>query len=335
MRVGFLGAGFIGRFHAGMLDVSGEAFQRGPVFDVDAGRAEAFAAEHGYRAVGSEEAVLDDCDAVYVTTWTSEHRRQVTAAAERGVHVFCEKPLAVDADAARAMADVVEAAGVVNQVGLVLRRSPAFALVRSLLADEQAGRTMAVVFRDDQYIPIRGMYGSDWRADPARAGAGTLLEHSIHDLDLLEQLLGRATTVSCRLSSFHALPGIDDVAVATLGFASGATAALTSVWHDVDERPSLRRMEVLCERAFVVVEGDWFGPVRWRYAGDAEEQVLEGDALVAEARRRGERLGNPDGSFLRACRTGGWAWPSIADAVRPHELADACYASGGRTLNVG
>lgn len=327
LRVGFLGTGWIARFHAGMLRSSGEAFDPGPVHDLDPARAEAFAADFGYGVVDSEDGVLEACDAVYVTTWTSEHGRLVAAAAAAGRHVFCEKPLAVDAAGARAMAEAVEAAGIVAQVGLVLRRSPAFGLAGSLLHDERAGRAMAVVFRDDQFIPIRGHYGSTWRADPARAGAGTLLEHSIHDLDLLEQLLGPARSVACRTATFHELAGIDDVAAATIGFANGAVANLTSVWHDVDERPSLRHMEVFCERAFVRVEGDWLGPVRWRYAGDADESVLEGEALVAETRRRGVRLGNPDGSFLRAVRAGGPAWPTLRDAVRAHELADACYAS--------
>jgi predicted dehydrogenase len=86
-------------------------------------------------------------------------------------------------------------------------------------------------------------------------------------------------------------------------------------------------VEILCERAFIAVEGDWGGPVRWQYAGDEAESVLDGDALVEETRRRGVRLGNPDGSFLRAIRDGKPAWPSLRDAVRAHELADACYAS--------
>jgi predicted dehydrogenase len=171
------------------------------------------------------------------------------------------------------------------------------------------------------------MYGSTWRQDPAKAGAGTLLEHSIHDLDILEHLLGPATSVACRTATFHELAGIDDVADVSLAFANGATASLTSVWHDVDERGSLRRVEVFAERLFAVVEGDWLGPVRWRFAGDEEESVLEGEALVAEVKRRGVRLGNQDGSFLRAVRTGSPPWPSLRDAVRAHVLADACYAS--------
>jgi len=65
--------------------------------------------------------------------------------------------------------------------------------------------------------------------------------------------------------------------------------------------------------------------------------VLEGDALVQAARERGARLGNPDGSFLRAIAKGTPAWPSLSDAVRAHELTDACYASaaeGGTPIQV-
>lgn len=326
-RVGFLGTGWIARFHADLLRSSGEPFTPGPVHDPDRARAAAFAADHGYTAVPTEEAVLDAVDAVYVTTWTSEHPRLVEAAAARGVHVFCEKPLAVDADGARRVAAAVEAAGVAAQVGLVLRRSPAFGLLRTLLTDPAAGRAMAVVFRDDQFIPIRGHYGSTWRADRDRAGAGALLEHSIHDLDMLLHLLGDAATITCTTAGFHGIDGIEDVASVQVGFTSGASASLVSIWHDIDERGSLRHVEAFCERAHVELTGDWDGPVRYRFAGDAEETVLDGDALVTEARRRGARLGNPDGSFLRAIARGTPAWPSPRDAVRAHELVDAAYAS--------
>ena len=188
---------------------------------------------------------------------------------------------------------------------------------------------MSVVFRDDQFIPIRGFYGSSWRGDRDKAGAGTLIEHSIHDLDMLTYLLGDVASVACQTASFHDLPGIEDVAVATLAFRSGATGSLTSLWHDVDERGSLRRVEVFCERAWICLENDWYGPVRWRFTGE-DEHVLESDALVAAARERGVRLGNPDGSFLRAIAKGTAAWPSLADAVRAHELTDACYASAAQ-----
>lgn len=328
-RVGFLGTGWIAQFHAYLLTTSDEPFDKGPVFDTDAERAARFAADWGFSAVSTEEEVLEDCDAVYVTTWTAEHERLVHAAAERGRAVFCEKPLAFDAAAAERMATAVERAGVVNQVGLVLRHSPAFALLRSLIADPAAGRLMTIIFRDDQFLPTRGYYGSTWRGDRALAGAGTLLEHSIHDVDLIEWLAGPAETVSCHTSSFHGLEGIEDLAALTLTFAGGATAQLTSVWHDIDERGSLRFVEVFCERLWMCLEGDWEGPVRWQFTG-AEANALQGAELEAEARRRGARLGNPDGAFVRAVAAGRPAWPTLRDAVRPHQIVDAAYASAAQ-----
>ena len=49
---------------------------------------------------------------------------------------------------------------------------------------------MAAVFRDDQYFPIQGTYASRWRADVAQAGGGCLIEHSIHDVDILRFCFG-------------------------------------------------------------------------------------------------------------------------------------------------
>ena len=336
VRVGFLGAGLIATYHSKSLRFSGADVERAGVYDVDASRADAFAARSGAHVCSSEDEVLDGCDAVYVCTWTSEHPRLVAAAAERGLAVFCEKPLGVDLATAQAMTNTVSSAGVVNQVGLVLRHSPAFGMLKAIAADERSGRPMSIVFRDDQYIPIQGMYASSWRGDVTKAGAGTLLEHSIHDLDMLEHVLGPIASVSARSSSFHGIPGIEDSVALTLAFASGALGTLVSVWHDVMERPSLRRIELFCERSYSLLEGDWFGPVTTTMTGE-DELVLEGTELEAEAGRRGAALGNPDGAFIDAITKGGPAWPSFADALRAHVVADAVYrsaASGGDAVAV-
>ncbi|MEY2465107.1 MAG: hypothetical protein QOH64_3245 [Acidimicrobiaceae bacterium] len=341
LRVGFLGAGLIATYHskslrASQADRPNVEVQRAGVFDVDTARAEAFAERSGSHVCSSEDEVLDGCDAVYVCTWTSEHPRLVAAAAERGLSVFCEKPLGVDLATAREITETVERAGVVNQVGLVLRHSPAFGMLKALAADERSGRPMSIVFRDDQYIPIQGGYGSTWRGDVTKAGAGTLLEHSIHDLDMLEHVVGPIASVSARSSSFHAIPGIEDSVALTLAFANGAVGTLVSVWHDVMERPSLRRIELFCERSYSLVEGDWFGPVTSTTTGE-QQIVLEGSELEAEAASRGAVLGNPDGAFVDAIAKGEPAWPSFADALRAHVVADAVYrsaASGGDAVAV-
>ena len=329
VRVGFLGAGLIATFHSKMLRASGEAFERAGVYDLDRARAEQFATASGSRACATEEEVLDTCDAVYICTWTSEHPRLVDAAAERGLAVFCEKPLATTLDGARAMAARVAEAQVPNQVGLVLRRSPAFAKLRELIHDPASGRVMSVVFRDDQYIPVRGMYASTWRGEVDKVGAGALLEHSIHDVDILEAVVGPITDVAARSAEFHELAGIEDLVVATVGFDGGAVGTLTSIWHDIDARGSLRRLEVFCERALFTLEGDWFGPLTWE-RDDGSRGRLEGEELVAAAAHLtapGEHDRNPDGAFLRAIRDGRPCTPDFAVAVRAHEVTEAMYAS--------
>ncbi len=337
VRVGFYGAGFISRFHAASLAASRIDHAIVAVHDPDEARATAFAAEHGAVVVGEDE-LPGLVDAVYVTTWTSEHPRLVGRAAAAGVAVFCEKPVAVDASTAERMVAAVEAAGVVNQVGLVLRFLPSFRWVRHLVGDDRAGRVLAVVFRDDQYIPDQGIYGSTWRTDAARAGRGTLLEHSIHDVDILQWLLGPVAAVSGSVREVHGHPGIDDVAVARLDFARGAAATLTSVWHDVLERPSLRRVEVLCEGLFVALEGDFTGPVRWQFTGD-DERVLAGGALAAAVAGAGDTATvNSATAFLTAVRDGGVASPGLAEALPAHRVVDAIYASaaaGGAVVQVG
>jgi myo-inositol 2-dehydrogenase/D-chiro-inositol 1-dehydrogenase len=326
LRVGFLGAGLIATFHSKMLRRSGEAFERGGVYDPDRARAEAFARASGSTVCASEEEVLDDCDAVYICTWTSEHPRLVDAAVERGLAVFCEKPLATTLDGARRMQEAVERAQVPNQVGLVLRRSPAFSMLRELAHAPEAGRIMSVVFRDDQYIPVRGTYASTWRGEVDKVGAGALLEHSIHDVDILEMVIGPMVNVSARSAEFHGLRGIEDLVVATMEFGNGAIGTLTSVWHDIDARGSLRRLEVFCERALFTVEDDWFGPLSWE-RDDGSRGVLHGDELVAAAAHLAPDDRNPDGAFLRAVRDGRACTPDFATAVRAHEITEAMYAS--------
>ena len=144
-------------------------------------------------------------------------------------------------------------------------------------------------------------------------------------------------SVSAHTSDFHGIDGIEDGAAVLLRFESGALGTLVSVWHDVLERPSLRRVELLSERAHTLVEGDWFGPVEWTTTG-RPQQRLEGDPLEAEAGARGEDVGNPDAAFIAAIESAVPATPSFADALRAHVLADAVYrsaAAGGAAVGVG
>lgn len=337
VRVGFLGAGVIATYHSKSLRASGEAVERSTVFDPDTERAERFAAATGAAIASGPEEVIDTSDAVYVCTWTSEHERLVAMAAAAGVAVFCEKPLGVSLASATRMVDVVARAGVTNQVGLILRRSPVFHLLKQLSEEPASGELITVVFRDDQFLPVQGHYGSTWRADPALAGAGVLIEHSIHDVDLLEWMFGPITSVSASTRFVNEIVGIEDSVVAHFQFRSGLHATLTSVWHDLLERPSNRHVEVFGTELWAQLTGEWFGEVRWTQgSANGEIHTCGGRDVVASVHdpRAGE---NPDGAFIRAVRNGDRAYPAMADALRAHEVVDAAYrsaATGGAIVSI-
>ncbi|MFT3852861.1 MAG: Gfo/Idh/MocA family oxidoreductase [Ilumatobacteraceae bacterium] len=330
VRVGFLGAGLIATYHSKSLRRSGADAVRAGVFDPVPERAAAFAAASGHTVCASEDEVIAGCDAVYICTWTSEHPRQLAKAVAAGRHVFCEKPLATTLAAAEEMATLALDAGIVNQVGLVLRRSPAFLMAAALITDPAAGRLMSVVIRDDQFIPIQGHYSSTWRADRNLVGTGTLLEHSIHDVDMIHMLGGPIERVSAHTANFHGHDGIEDVATATFRFRSGALGTMNSVWHDNLARPSLRRVELFAERRHVVVDGDdWFGPVSWT-DHDGATGSLADESLAERVESLHDTGANPDGAFIRAVQLGEPATPDLSTAVAAHRVVEAMYVSAAQ-----
>ena len=347
LRVGFHGAGFITRAHRWLLERSGVPNELTAVHDPDADRAARFAEQTGAAAVG-ENALVELADVVFVCTWTSEHPRLVADAAARRRAVFCEKPLAVNASLVDQMVATVERAEVVNQVGLILRFLPGYVMVRHLLGDERTGAVMTVNLSDDQYLPTQGQYASTWRADPQRAGRGALLEHSIHDVDVLHWIFGPVRSVSAVARQHHGLARIDDATVARLEFESGAVGTLTTVWHDLLERPNMRRLEVLCERLYVSLEGDSDAVVRWRFAGEDEHRLAGADLADAARAAGGEAAGplvpfgnghgfNPLTRFLEAVRDGASSPLPFAEAAVAHHLVDAMYQSaeqGGTVIEV-
>lgn len=184
---------------------------------------------------------------------------------------------------------------------------------------------LSVVFRDDQYLPVGGTYGSTWRIDADKAGHGTVLEHSIHDLDILEWMLGPVQSLSATTRNHHGHDQIEDVAAVRVDFGSGAVGTLCSIWHDIGERESQRGIEIFCQRLFVRIEGDFTGPVRWQYTG-SEPEVADTDALMAMIAEDADQ-GNPAREFLTAIAEQRAASPRFADAQGAHRLVDAVYRS--------
>jgi len=343
VRVALIGCGFIGRFHSaairavasrGLLDVEYVA-----VCDENAERARSFAGITGAEAVTDAAEIIDspDIDAVYICVPTAYHKELVLRAAGRGKHIFCEKPLATNLADVEEMVAAVDAAKVRAAVGLVLRHSPILTVLHDLMQDATLGRLMTVVFRDDQFFPITGQYASDWRKDVALAGAGTLLEHSIHDIDVLHWLAGPVRSVRGTTRNFAGHEGIEDLVVANLDFESGAQASLTSIWHSVIGRPSTRLIEVFFEKGLFHLDHDYLGPIHFQtHALNAEtipeEEVqrryLEKLGLDADEFGGMLRYSLEDYLFLKALTEDRAPFPDFQTALEAHRVVDAIYRSG-------
>jgi len=339
-RIGLVGCGHIGTVHSfalhqlrklGLTDARVVA-----TFDADPGRAAETARHHGARPSATLAELLDAVDVVWVATWTAAHFEAVAAAAARGRAVFCEKPLAPDLATAIRVAEALTR--VPHQVGLVLRHAPVFREVATRVADCRHGRLLAVMLRDEQYFPIQGDYASTWRADVERAGGGTLLEHSIHDVDVLRWIAGDPVDVIARTSTMFDHRGIDDAVALTFTYPGGAHGTLTSVWHQILSRGSTRRLEVFCERAFLWTEDDYTGPLH--VESDAGHEIVPGSAPswislleVPEVYAKPlAQYAEATLAFLEALsasppRPGS---PTAAEALAAHYLVDAAYRSAAK-----
>lgn len=322
-RIGIVGAGGIARAHANAL-LRVPAVGISSVYDVDDARAKEFAAAYGAVVAPSDEAVIEAADAVYVCTWTAGHRAVVEHAAAAGRAVFCEKPLAPNLADARAMADAVAKAEVVNQVGLPLRWRPEFLLLRQLLADPANGRILTATLHSE--MPTRTIARSSWRGDPVVAGGGMLIEVGFHDLDLLQWLVAPIDGLGARTVSTGPANGIEDGAALSLAFAGGAVGSLVAVWHDAVGRSQTRGLQIVCEFAHYQLELG--GPARRLMVtgpGD-RELVVEGERFDSGVAELGHPT-DPDAAFVRAVERGDPATPTIADAVDVHVLIDAAYTA--------
>ncbi len=340
-----VGAGIIGGTHSAVLQqiqlALGDKVELVAIADPDEKHRQFFGSVYGYREqYRSAEELLTNADVntIFVCTPTKFHAELVHVAAARGLHIFAEKPLAMDYAEAKGMVEAVDRAGVTTQIGLVLRFSSVFTVIRDLVRSPQAGHPMAVVFRDDQVFPIRGVHDTPWRKDRTLSAGGTLIEHGVHDLDILTWLFGPVARLRAWEQNRAGHPGIEDYVAVDLEFENGLHAQLINVWHNMVQRHSNRRIEIFCENAFVASEADMMGSITAQF-GEGSEQVMADDEIMRRFLEHHPKA--PEGlrgmygiaylvqdlSFIAALLEGRTADPSIHVGLEAQRLAAATYHS--------
>ena len=358
IRVGIIGGGMIGKVHSLMLrrvaDRTDASVRVVAIADRQASVAETLASRWpDARAVTTAKEVIadDNVDAIWICTPTAMHHDICIDAARAGKHVFCEKPVGMTVAEGLEMADAIRAAGVLCQVGLVLRFSPVYTVIRSMISQPSAGATMTVTVRDDQHFPTRGVHDSKWRNIPSLTAGGALIEHSVHDFDVLTWMFGPVSRIFCRTRNLKGAQGIEDFGVSQMEFAAGFHGQLTSVWHSMGGRPSNRRMEIFAENLFIGCEHDANGPIVVQ-RGDSESEeviseteVMDRFAQIILAERPylsplKDSFAIPyaleDAAFVAALRGECPVDPAFEEGVKVQQLVEAAYESArtGQRANV-
>lgn len=322
-RVGFLGTGWIGRHRMEALLAAGAVDATAFVEPDEAAAQATRAAAPDAKRMPDLDAMLEtDLDGLVIATPSAMHAPQAIAALERGIAVFCQKPLARNAAETGAVVEAARRADRLLAVDFSYRFTRAVEAVAPIVRSGELGRLFGAE------LVFHNAYGPDkaWFRDRARSGGGCVIDLGIHLVDLLLWLFDfpEVRAVDSQLFAHgERLPPspevVEDYATATLELAGGAFARLDCSWNHHAGRDADIRFAVFGTEGSVSVEnvgGSFYDFAACRRQGTATQQLVEppddwgGRAAIAWARRLAR-----DNRFDERCR----------EAVAVAEVVDRIY----------
>jgi predicted dehydrogenase len=330
--VGFLGVGWIGRHRLEALVQSGAAELVG-VADPVAPNAAAAARLASCDALSSLDQLLDrQLDGIVIATPSALHAAQATAALERGVAVFCQKPLARTAAETAQVVELARQNDRLLGVDLSYRYAEAARRVRDLVRSNELGSIYAAD------LVFHNAYGPDkaWFYQPALSGGGCVIDLGIHLVDLLLWSLEPSSVnrVSSRLfAQGQPLPpcptSVEDFAWAELELGNGTAGRLACSWNLSAGRDAVIEVSFFGTRGAARlsnVNGSFYDFTAERFRGTARECICAppddwgGRAIVQWA--------------LRLARDPGFD-PSADQLIAVADVIDAIYGRQGASVEVG
>lgn len=342
-RAAIIGTGFMGRVHSHAIAAAGGSVA-GIIGSSPERARQAAPALRAEAVFDDVEALIDAADVVHVCVPNHLHAPIALAAIAAGKHVVCEKPLATDADTARAMTEAAAEAGVVATVPFVYRFHP---MVREARARVAAGRVGRLVLAHGSYLQDWLLRSSDdnWRVDADKGGALRAFgDIGSHWCDLLEFVTGdRITAVSAQLATANPRRAGREVStedMVTLQFATAGGMIGSTVVSQVSAgRKNRLLLEISGTEATIAFDQEQ--PETLWVGGRAQNAVLmrDPDHLGPDAARlarvpAGHAQGYQDcfNAFVddtRAAIAGDApdGLPVFADGLRAATLADAVARS--------
>jgi predicted dehydrogenase len=214
------------------------------VWDPDTRRSTFRGQQLSAKVAPNAEAIFadDSIKGVVICSETNRHEALVALAAKAKRHLFAEKPLGMGAKDGYAMADAIQAAGVLFQTGYFQRSDAKNRMVKDLIAKGALGR-ITKVYASNAHTGAIGnwfaarpeMYHDEWRwmADPKIAGVGAFGDLGTHALDILLWWLGDVSLATAQIDAVtNTYDGCDESGQGLMRFISGATGVLNAGWVD-------------------------------------------------------------------------------------------------------
>ena len=223
------------------------------VMDVAEDRLEAVAKKYEARSYTSSADLYKDpdVDAVYIAIPTFQHCKEALRAAEAGKHVLCEKPMAMTVSEARQMIEACRRAKVKLGFGYMMRFHPLHVKLKGMVKAGQLGKlVMGRAQLTCWYPPIDGA----WRQDADKGGGGSFVDMGTHCIDVLEMFMGKVDKVSAFTSRLVQAYPVEDTAVVSVMFRSGAVGVVDNHFNVPDEAV-LNVLELYGSKGSVMAEG--------------------------------------------------------------------------------
>ncbi|WP_420141987.1 Gfo/Idh/MocA family protein [Sphingomonas sp.] len=243
IKVAVIGLGKMGLSHLAMINAL-QDFQVVAICD-SAAMVGGVIEKYGHlKYIADFDAVLalPELDAIVIATPTTTHEPMVRKALDRGLHVFCEKPLTLSSADSESLAALAASKGLVAQVGYHNRFIGTFNEVKRLLDTGALGKISHVQAEAYGPVVLRPTKPT-WRGK-AGNGGGCLYDYAAHPLNLVNWYFGRPEGCSGAVLKSTFSAEVDDEVYATLGFGSGVTGQLSVNWSDASVRKMTTRISI-------------------------------------------------------------------------------------------
>ncbi len=224
LKWGVLGAGSVAQRRAMPAIKKADGAELHALLSRDTERAERLAREHGAtKAYTTVDTLFGDdaLDAIYVSTPVHLHCEQVIAAAERGLHVLCDKPMALTPQECKEMIAACDANRVHLQICFLFRFHSCFQQIRTWIND---GRFGQLVHGRMPFLKQYQLAPDEWRAQPEKGGGGCFMDLGPHSVDLLRYLIGEVNAVNAFYNSTTQDTAVEKTGGIFMRFDNGAQA---------------------------------------------------------------------------------------------------------------